>query len=111
MPNADDSKTYNPYLELINWFAARTEQCRLRWNIEGDAITASASVPPLVSLRFAMSHDASGNERWSSFSVRTTSGELFRVNSNRSVKETSALVAAVNVLFVSIMKSAEPKRL
>ena len=111
MPNADDSKTYNPYLELINWFAARTEQCRLRWNIEGDAITASVSVPPLVSLRFAMSHDASGNERWISFSVRTTSRELFRVDSNRSEKKTSPLVAAVNALFVSIMKSAEPKRL
>ena len=67
MPNADDSKSYNPYLVLINWFASETEQCRLRWNIEGDAITASASVPPLVSLRFAMSDNASGNKRWSSF--------------------------------------------
>jgi hypothetical protein len=111
VPNADDSKSYNPYLVLINWFAARTEQCRLRWNIEGDAITASASVPPLVSLRFAMSHDASGNERWSSFSVHTTSRELFRVNSNRSVKESSTLVAAVNALFVSMMKSVKPKQL
>jgi hypothetical protein len=111
MPNADDTKTYNPYLELINWFGARTEQCRLRWNIEGDAITASASVPPLVSLRFAISHDASGNERWSSFSVRTTSRELFRINSNRSVKEPSTLFAAVNALFVSVMKSVEPKQL
>lgn len=107
MPNADDSKSYNPYLVLINWFASETEQCRLRWNIEGDAITASASVPPLVSLRFAMSDNASGNKRWSSFSVRTTSRELFRVNSNRSFKETSALVAAVNTLFLAIMKSAE----
>ena len=111
MPNADDSKSYNPYLVLINWFAARTEQCRLRWNIEGDAITASASVPPLVSLRFAMSHDASGNEGWSSFSVRTTSRELFRVNSNRSVKEACTLVAAVNALFLSMMKSVKPKQL
>ena len=111
MPNADDSKSYNPYLVLINWFAARTQQCRLRWNIEGDAITASASVPPLVSLRFAMYHDASGNDRWSSFSVRTKSRELFRVNSNCSVTETSVLVAAVNALFVSITKSAEPKQL
>lgn len=108
MPNADDSKSYNPYLELINWFAARTEQCRLRWNIEGDVITASASVPPLVSVRFAISDDASGNKRWSSFSVHTTSRELFRVNSNRSFRKTSALVAAANTLFLSIMKSAEP---
>jgi hypothetical protein len=111
MPNADDSKTYNPYLELINWFAARTEQCRLKWDIEGDAITASASVPPLVSLRFAISDDRSGSERWSSFSVHTKSRELFRVDPNRSAKETSALVAAVNALFVSIMKSAEAKQL
>ena len=111
MPNADDSNGYDPYLVLINWFASETEQCRLRWNIERDAITASASVPPLVSLQFAMSDDASGNKRWSSFSVRTASRELFRVNSNRSVKETSALVAAVNNLFVSIMKSAEPRQL
>ena len=109
MPNADDRKNYNPYVVLINWFASRTEQCRLSWNIEGGTITASASVPPLVSLRFAISDDASGNKRWSSFFVRTASRELFRANSNRSVKETSALTAAANALFVSVMRSAEPR--
>ena len=90
---------YDPHCVLIKWFTSKTEQRRIKWKANDNAVTASVLLPPILSLQFACATDASRGYRWDSFIVRDEHTELLHIDSNQT-----AHGPPIDTLFIAALK-------
>jgi len=97
MPGSTGDSLEAVIIEFVVWLTSKTEQSRIFWRRQADAITTSIED---VVVQFATSRPGAGTETWQAFTVRTTGGEeIFRVIAMYAAIEKPPLERPLNALF------------
>lgn len=97
MPGSTGDSLEEVIIEFVVWLTSKTEQSRIFWRRQADAITTSIED---VVVQFATSRPGTGTETWQAFTVGTAGGEeIFRVIAIYAAIEKPPLARPLNALF------------
>ena len=97
MPGSSGESLEAVIIEFVVWLTSKTEQSRIFWSHQADALTTSIED---VVVQFATSRPGTDAETWQAFTVRTEGGEeIFRVIAIYASIEKPPLARPLNTLF------------
>jgi hypothetical protein len=97
MPGSSGESLEAVIIEFVDWLTSKTEQSRIFWSHQADALTTSIED---VVVQFATWRPGAGAETWQAFTVRTEAGEeIFRVIAICASIEKPPLARPLNTLF------------